>query len=238
MNDDLASMTVGDIVATDFRTAAVFDEFGIDYCCGGRARFDDACREVAVNPSEVTRALDALPPACAADVDLTAWDANRLIDHILETHHTYVRTALPTIARHLAKLVDVHGLRHPELVPIAGHFDALGAELQQHMMKEEHVLFPFVRELTKAASAGRRAASCFGTVQNPIRMMEREHREAGDEMRAIRELTKGYAAPQDGCTTYEVCMAELARFEQDLHRHIHLENNILFPKAIELEGSR
>ena len=120
-----------------------------------------------------------------------------------------------------------------ELVRVATSFDQMGRDLLQHMMKEERVLFPYIREL--AASEGVATPSPFGTVENPIRMMEREHREASDEMRLIRELTNGYVAPADGCSTYRVCVAELAAFERDLHRHVHLENNVLFPKAIELE---
>jgi regulator of cell morphogenesis and NO signaling len=138
------------------------------------------------------------------------------------------------IGRYLAKLVEVHGTRHPELCRIAGSFEQMGNELLRHLMKEEMVLFPYLRELT-APDGVDPLTSPFGTVENPIRMMEREHRDAGDEMRVIRELTNGYAAPADGCTTYQVCFAELARFEGDLHRHVHLENNVLFPRAIEIE---
>ncbi len=165
---------------------------------------------------------------------MTRWPADRLIDHILTVHHAYVRSALPAIARHLAKLVDVHGGRHPELPRVAAAFDEMGGDLRQHMMKEERVLFPYIRELASASGASR--PSPFGTVANPIRMMEREHREAGDEMRLMRELTGGFTVPADGCATYRVCFDELAAFERDLHRHVHLENNVLFPKAAALEA--
>jgi regulator of cell morphogenesis and NO signaling len=147
-----------------------------------------------------------------------------------------VRTALPTIARYLVKLHEVHGVRHPELARIAAIFDGVSSEFEQHMFKEEQILFPYVRDLGKRATqACGSAMSPFGTVENPIRMMEREHREAADELRLIRELTNGYRPPADGCATYQVCMAELDRFERDLHRHVHLENNVLFPKAVQLE---
>jgi regulator of cell morphogenesis and NO signaling len=235
MTERLGSATVGEIVATDFRAASVFERFGIDFCCGGRRPLVEACHTAAADPAEVVRALEALPPVIDEDGDVTRWPLDRLIDHIVSTHHAYVRSALPTIARHLVKLERVHGTRHPELSRVSAHFDMVSHDLEQHMLKEEQVLFPYVRDLAMTVGDEKRFQSPFGTVENPIRMMEREHREAADEMRIIRELTNGYRAPEDGCTTYAVCMAELARFERDLHRHVHLENNVLFPKAIELE---
>jgi regulator of cell morphogenesis and NO signaling len=235
MSEALNGTTIGDIVATDFRTAGVFEQFGIDFCCGGRRTFADACREAAADPEAVRRALDALPSDQAAGADdMRRWPVERLVDHILATHHAYVRTAMPSIAQHLAKLVTVHGERHPELARIADAFDELSRELQQHMMKEEHVLFPYIRELSDAGWSVVRP-NPFGTVENPIRMMEREHREAGDEMHLIRLLTNGYTPPDDACTTYRVCFDELAQFESDLHQHVHLENNVLFPRTVELE---
>ncbi len=232
MSESFERTTVGEIVATDFRTASVFEQFGIDFCCGGRQSFMEACRTAAADPDRVQSALVALGSRTDDDTDVTKWPLDRLIDHIVSTHHAYVRSALPAIARYLAKLVEVHGARHPELARVAASFDQMSHDLMQHMLKEEHVLFPYVREL---AVSGHGEPSPFGTVENPIRMMEREHLAAAAELRLMRELTDGYTAPADGCTTYRVCLAELARFEHDLHRHVHLENNILFPKAIELE---
>jgi regulator of cell morphogenesis and NO signaling len=224
--------TVGEIVAADFRTAAVFEAFGIDFCCGGQQPFDVACRTASADPDLVLRALEAMRTRGRGDERVSEWPVDRLIDHIVTVHHEYVRLALPTIGRYLNKLEDVHGTRHPELAEVRTHFERLGHELEHHLQKEEQVLFPYIRALANACGL----VSCpFGTVANPIRMMEHEHRDAGDEMRTIRDLTRGYATPPDGCTTYAVCMAELARFERDLHRHVHLENNVLFPKAIALE---
>jgi regulator of cell morphogenesis and NO signaling len=227
--------TIGEIVSTDFRTAAIFEQFGIDFCCGGRRSIGEACQSAAVDPTTVCRALDALPPAGeSSDDDFMHVPLPQLIDHIVETHHQYLRLAVPTVARYLAKLVDVHGTRHPELERVRDSFARLGGDLMQHMVKEEQVLFPYVRDI---AIHGVDASwpSPFGTVENPIRMMEREHREAGDELRQIRELTGGFTPPDDGCATYRVCFEELAHFERDLHRHVHLENNVLFPRAIEIE---
>jgi regulator of cell morphogenesis and NO signaling len=232
---DRSAATVGDIVATDFRTAAVFEQFGIDFCCGGSRSLTDACRTAAADPDAVVRALEALPPASGED-DVTQWPVERLIDHIIDTHHGYVRSALPAITRYLAKLNEVHGARHPELARVAACFDGLRTDFEQHMMKEEQVLFPYVRDMATRGETCGRTQSPFGTVENPIRMMEREHREAAEAMETIRELTNGYKAPEDGCTTYAVCMDEFDRFERDLHRHVHLENTVLFPKAIKLEN--
>lgn len=237
MSESFEKTTVGEIVATDFRAAGVFERFGIDFCCGGRRSVAEACELAAADAGAVERALQALPPDRPGDAsDVTLWPMDRLIDHIVSTHHAYTRTALETIGRYLAKLVEVHGSRHPELARVATSWEQMGRDLRQHMMKEERVLFPYIREIV---SAGGRPLPCpFGTVENPIRMMEREHRDAGDELRLIRELTGGYVPPADGCTTYRVCFAELASFERDLHRHVHLENNVLFPKAVELERAQ
>ena len=236
MSNRLDSPTVRDIVATDFRAAEVFERFGIDFCCGGRRPFDDACRSAAADPAVVLEALSAIWRSHGEGDDVSSWPLDRLIDHIETTHHAYVRRALPAIARHLGKVLEAHGDRHPELVRIGQAFAEMSDELQQHMIKEERVLFPYVRDLVdRQRAACGYAISPFGTVENPIRMMEREHREAAGTLQLIRELTGGYAVPSDGCSTYTVCMAELAQFERDLHLHVHLENNVLFPRAVALE---
>jgi regulator of cell morphogenesis and NO signaling len=237
MGEPLGSTIVGDIVAGDFRTAGVFERFGIDFCCGGRMSLNEACHAAAVDRADVVRALDALPAGRALDDDAAHWPIDRLIDHIVSVHHAYVREALPLIGAYLAKLAAVHGARHPELARVRAIFERVSVELAQHMVKEEHVLFPYVAELAARVHNSRRAPSPFGTVENPIRMMEREHRDAADGLRTIRDLTAGYSAPDDGCATYAVCMAELARFEGDLHRHVHLENNVLFPRAVRIEAA-
>lgn len=235
MNEPLTTRTVGEVVSADFRTVAVFEQFGIDFCGSGRRSLEDACRAAAANPDTVVRALDALPPAIETNDDVTRWPVPRLIDFIVSTHHAYVRSAMPTIARRLAKLNEVYGSRHPELSRVAAYFDQVRRDLEQHMLKEEQVLFPYVRDLAECGESCGWTRSPFGTVENPIRMMEREHQEVGDAMRLIGELTLGYAQPEDGCTTYLIGMAELQRFERDLRRHVHLENNVLFPAAVRIE---
>jgi regulator of cell morphogenesis and NO signaling len=235
MHEPLTTRTVGEVVAEDFRAAAVFEQFGIDFCCGGRRSVADACRAAAADPATVVRALDALPPASETAADVTRWPIPRLLDFIVSTHHAYVRSAMPAIVRHLAKLNAVHGPRHPELSRVTAYFDQIVGDLEQHMVKEEQVLFPYVRDLVEGGDSCGRRRSPFGTVENPIRMMEREHQEVGDAMRIIRELTRGYTPPEDGCTTYAIALAELQQFERDLHRHVHLENNVLFPAAVRIE---
>jgi len=232
---DFVEQDIGEIVAADARAAGVFDQFGIDFCCGGHRSFADACLVAGADPEAVRCALEVLAREAAdGNVDVRQWPVDRLVEHILLNHHAYMRVAMPTIAHHLSKLVIVHGERHPELARVSAEFDVLRHELQQHLMKEERVLFPYIRELA-ACTDGRPSVSPFGTIENPIRMMEREHREAGDELHVIRELTDGYTPPADGCTTYRVCFAELEQFERDLHRHVHLENHVLFPRAVALE---
>lgn len=226
--------TIGEIVAEDWRAAAVFEQFGIDFCCGGRRSVTDACRTAGIDAAVIEGALEKLHAIDASD-EVSQWPAARLAEHIVRTHHDYVREAVPRIAGYLAKLTNVHGARHPELAQVHAEFEVLGRDLLQHMRKEEHVLFPYVRDLEASTRPG---PSPFGTVENPIRMMEREHEEAGAQLREIRRLTSDYTAPADGCATYRVCFEELAHFERDLHRHVHLENNVLFPRAVQLEAGR
>jgi regulator of cell morphogenesis and NO signaling len=233
----LLDRSVGEIVAADSRTAGVFDKFGIDFCCGGRRSLAEACRAAAADQSLVVQALDALPPPETDAEDVARWPLDRVIDHIVSTHHAYVRAALPTIAGYLAKLEQVHGAAHPELKAIEDVFARLSHELEMHMLKEEQILFPYVDDLVEWDAKGSSVlTSPFGSVSNPIRVMEHEHDDAAVALREIRALTNGYTPPPDGCVTYDVCMKELARFERNLHRHVHLENNVLFPRAIELEN--
>ena len=238
MDESIVTKTVGEIVAADFRAADVFEEFGIDFCCSGRRTLADACRAAAVDAGTVARAVEALPPAVNTDDDPAAWPVPRLIDAIVTTHHAYVRAATPSIARHLTKLVEVHGPRHPELLRVALYFEQVAADMEQHMLKEERILFPYICDLAESGEGCLPSQSPFGTVANPIQMMEREHQDVGDALRLIRELTRGYATPADGCTTYDITMAELIRFERDLHRHVHLEDNVLFPAALQMEQRR
>lgn len=237
MTSRFDTSTLGEIVAADYRAAAVLDRFGLDFCCGGKRTLDEACASKGVAASAARAALDTRDaPATDEKVPDASWAPDELTRYIERRHHTYVRVQSPIIATRLAKLVSAHGERHPELRAIAAHFDQVAADLQMHMMKEEQILFPYVRALVAAREQHLPAPpNVFGTVRNPIRMMEAEHQSAGSELGIIRELTKDYSAPEDGCTTYRVGFAELAAFDRDLRMHIHLENNVLFPKAVALE---
>ena len=229
---------IGEIVSGDYRAAAVFQRYGIDFCCGGGRTVEDACRTRSLDAAAV---LGDVARECAIK-DATApqyatWEPSALVAHIVSTHHAYVRKALPAIAAYTQKLAKVHGPNHPELLQVERLFAGVAAEMTSHMMKEERILFPFIVELQEAAERGGPAPFIpFGTVANPIHMMEEEHESAGDALARIRELTGGYSVPEDDCTTYRVGLQELEAFEQDLHAHVHLENNILFPKALKLEA--
>jgi regulator of cell morphogenesis and NO signaling len=226
--------TIGDIVSSNYQAAAVFERFGLDFCCGGRVSLAEACRQRHVDVSAVVGELVRLQEA---PVETGPREPAELAAHISARHHSYVRNAIPIIAVHLAKVVAVHGERHPELAAIAAHFEIVAHDLVLHMMKEEQVLFPYITALAKAAqSGGPPPPDMFGTVQNPIRMMEIEHQHAGEELATIRALSSGYEPPPDACTTFRVVYEELRAFEQDLHLHVHLENNVLFPAAVALEA--
>ena len=235
----LPDMTLADIVIGDARTAAVFDRAGLDYCCHGGQTLRDAAIDHGVPLSELIGELAALGPRVDGDGDAaTTVDLAALTRHVVDTHHRYVRQTSGTISAWLDKLVAHHGARHPELAAIQLAFKALAAELTSHMDKEEHILFPYI-ETIAAASRGMTSLppSPFDTILDPIRMMEDEHREAGDLMARIRLWSRGYEPPPDACTTYRLCYQELARFESDLHQHVHLENHVLFPRAVALEGA-
>lgn len=232
--------TIREIVSGDFRAAAVFHRFGIDFCCGGGRTVKDACSERQLDTTEVLEAIgQATASPDAGTPRFAEWEPSTLVSYIVSNHHAYVREALPTIGSYTQKLAKVHGERHPELLEIAQLFEGVADEMTSHMMKEERILFPYIDALAAAAKRGSGIpAAPFGSIANPIRMMEHEHESAGAAMARIRELSGGYVPPADGCTTYQVCFKELDAFERDLHAHVHLENNILFPKALALEGAR
>jgi len=228
---------LADIVTADPRAAAVFDRRGLDYCCHGRDTLADAAARHGLDAGAVLAELAVLGPAEQAGSAEDAWtQLDELTSHIVARHHAYVRNISPVLSAWLEKLVTRHGQGHPELLVVRNEFEALRAEMGTHMMKEENILFPYIDALAVAArGGGRLPRTPFGTVVNPIRVMEDDHREAGEALERLRRVTADYAAPADACTTYRLCYAELAKYEADLHRHVHLENHVLFPKAVELE---
>ena len=231
--------SVGEIVGKDFRAAAVFERFGIDFCCGGRRTLGEACRERKVNPLDVLVEVNA---ACeqrdTTSPRFDAWGADALVAYIVRRHHAYVRRVLPSIVAHTRKVAASHGVNHPELQEIAAIFEDVADEMASHMMKEEEVLFPYIEKLELAVRRREPApGAMFGSVDRPIAMMELEHEHAGQAMERIREISKNYALPGGACITYATCFRELEEFERDLHVHVHLENNVLFPKARALAAS-
>jgi regulator of cell morphogenesis and NO signaling len=233
----IAQRTLGDLVAADGRAALVLEQFGLDFCCGGRRTLDTAARARGIAVEDVVESLSALGTATADDREPAEWkDLDVLVRHILDEHHAYVRSVSPTIQAWLARLVERHGARHAELADAFATFSGLTDEMFTHMLKEEHLLFPAITELAAARRAGAaRPITPFGTLANPIGVMEADHELAGDLMGRLHALTAGFAPPADACTTYRLCYAELARYEKNLHRHVHLENNVLFSRAIALE---
>lgn len=238
-SDTPSDERIGEMVAKDFRKAEVFKKFGIDFCCGGKKTLEKACREKGLDAIAIKRELDFIElqqPVAVPSQNADNWNLDFLADYIVNTHHRYVIKAIPDIFEYTQKVARVHGTQHPEAIEIADYFTRVMNELNSHMMKEEHVLFPYIKTLVEAKQEGVEAGlPHFGTVENPIRMMEHEHEQVGTLMQRISELSNGYTPPQGACNTFRLSYARLKEFENDLHQHIHLENNILFPKAIALE---
>jgi regulator of cell morphogenesis and NO signaling len=228
---------IKDVVADDFRSAALFQKYGLDFCCGGARPIGEACSAKGFDPSELLQELDALGHTAGSGMPkFNRWDLDLLADYIIENHHRYLRDMIPVIGQHAEKVARVHGTYRPELVEVAEVFGRISRDLSAHMEKEEKILFPYVKSLARAKRDSLVVGlSKFGSCLNPIQQMELEHDAAGDDMAEIRRLTSDYTPPIDACGTYRVLFQELAEFEQDLHVHVHLENNILFPKAIALE---
>lgn len=229
--------TVGKMVAEDYRKAEVFKRHGIDFCCGGNISLDQACTEKKADINAVQAELDEVDSRQAPpEEDFQSWDLDVLVDHIVGVHHVYIKKSNPTIREFVNRVKMVHGMNKPNVTEISDRFDGLAAELETHMHKEESILFPYIKELVAAKKAGTKISAPFGTVQNPINMMLAEHDSAGNELEAIQQLTEDYVPPKGACATHKVSYGQLKEYADDLMRHIHLENNILFPKAIALEN--
>jgi regulator of cell morphogenesis and NO signaling len=228
---------VGQLVAERLSRSRVFDRLGIDYCCAGRALLADACANKGLQVREVMRELAVNDLANEETYHLdnaTALAQHALVDHIVDVHHSYLRRELPRLSGILEAVVRAHAERHAELLEVRDIFESLKQELELHMLKEENVLFPMVVQLESAATAP--MFHC-GTVGNPVRVMEHEHADAGDALARLRNLTVRYTAPSDACNSYRALLTGLADLEGDLHRHIHLENEVLFPRAIARENA-
>ncbi|MBK9282962.1 MAG: iron-sulfur cluster repair di-iron protein [Sphingobacteriaceae bacterium] len=238
MENSIDTPTIGEIVKEDFRKAEVFKKYGLDFCCGGKKSIAKACSEKGIDAIALEKDLKAIDesPNNLASQNFDTWELDFLADYILNTHHKYVTQAHTILFEYTQKVARVHGDRHPELVEIADTFMEIMHELNSHMMKEENILFPYIKSL--AISKRQKlevTVPGFGSVQNPINMMEHEHDSAGRLMEKIKELSNNFTPPSTACNTYRVSFAKLQEYQDDLHQHIHLENNILFPKAIALE---
>ena len=237
--DQAGQATVGEIAAKDLRKAQVFRKYGIDFCCGGKKTLKQVCSEKGLNEVVVARELQAQDNVRGSRaVAYAEWSPDFLADYIVNTHHSYVRKTLPELRAFGGKVAAVHGPSHPELIRISDLIQELSAELKDHLMKEEEILFPYVKELVRARQDGKSLpVPHFGTIGNPIHMMEDEHESAGEILEEIRRLSGDYTLPAEACASYTLLFNMLLEFEEDLHIHIHLENNILFPKSKELEAS-
>lgn len=229
--------SVGELVKSNFKTASVFQENNIDFCCGGDKTISEACTNAGLDADQLIGQLETI--AEQIDVDsqyINDLSLEELSTYIIKRHHNYVRESIPAIKKNLEKICKVHGEHHPELLEINRLFTDSSGNLTMHMQKEELMLFPFIRRLEISSGNGAPLPqSPFGSVSNPISAMLAEHQQEGDRFDQISILTERYRVPEDACTTYELTLKQLCAFENDLHRHIHLENNILFPKAIDLE---
>ncbi len=233
--------TVRELVGRYPQTRKVFEEHGIDYCCGGGQSLAAAASQRGLTLPNLTQALEkalTAVPAASADRDWYAAPLDELVGHIVDVHHGYLQRALPRLRLLSRTVLNAHGEHHGEMLRQVQHlFDTLDAELTQHLAKEEQVLFPYIVGLERhARHAEPRPHACFGSVSNPIQQMEHEHDSAGTVLAQLRQVTNDYRLPQDACPTFATLYEEFQHLEADLHLHIHLENNILFPRASELEG--
>ncbi len=233
--------TVRDLAVEVPGATRVFEKLGIDYCCGGGKSIEDACFGAGVSLEEVMADLDKGRERYAGQAD-GEWQSRslaELMDHIVRKHHEYTRSELGRLDQLSAKVLSVHGRNHPELQKVRDLFTALQKDLTPHMLKEEQVLFPYIEKMEDATLKGLPAPTpFFGTVRNPVRLMMQEHDTAGDLLRELRSSSGDFAVPSDGCISYRTLYQALQELEKDLHRHIHLENNILFPKAVAMESAR
>lgn len=236
-----AEKTVRELALENVAATRVFERLGIDYCCGGNKSLAEACRAANLNSDEVLDSLDLAAGTAKAAEPNRNWKGEPLADlirHIKNTHHQYTREEIARLGPLFDKVCSVHGMRHPEVLEMRNAFRSLAQELTMHMMKEEMVLFPYIARMEEAVIAKEPVLPPpFGTIRNPIGLMEHEHDTAGNVLRILRQLSGEYQAPADACISYQTLYKALAEFEADLHQHIHLENNVLFPSAMEMENS-
>lgn len=234
--ETLKNRTVADLVTENIKTAHIFKRYGIDFCCGGGEKIEKACKKRNIDLAELERELLKAAGTRERNFNYNSWDLGFLTDHIVNIHHKYVEENIPLLLQYTEKVAKVHGASHPEVRAIEKLFRQVAGELASHLKKEELILFPFIKKMVNAEEVEKPLERpTFGTAENPVKMMEEEHEQAGEIFRKIAELSNNYTPPESACNTFRAMYSKLEEFEQDLHLHIHLENNILFPKALELE---
>lgn len=228
------NLTLAEIVTDDFRKSDILHKYNLDFCCGGNKLLKDACAE---NNLSVEKVIDELENSDttphAASMNFKGWKLDFLIDYIVNTHHEYVRNSIPVLLQYTKKIAQVHGQNHSELIEIAKIFEVIAHDLMEHLEKEEKVLFPNMKKLIEAQNTGER--NNLVPVSGLIQEIESEHIFVGDEIHKIVSLSMNYTVPSDGCNTYKITYQKLMEFENDIHQHIHLENNILHKRVIEIE---
>lgn len=228
-----ADRTIGEIVADDYRTARVFEDHGIDFCCGGKIALSEICRDKGIELDVIERELAAVKVASLdRSLNYSAWELSFLMDFIVNTHHAYLHENMGQIAGYTRKIAEVHGSNHPEVLEIAEIFSKIVTDLADHLRYEQEVFFPAIK---RCDAAGKSHAVPDATDLESIRAglgkLQQEHEEVGEAIHRIRHLAKDYEIPGDACNTFRLTYQKLKEFEDDLHRHVHLENNILFPKT-------
>lgn len=233
--ENFQNTLIKDIVRTNFKTASVFEKYGIDFCCKGNRPLEAACQEKGIDAGTLVAELNRISGGANHDSNrYDQWDLDYLAQYIINNHHNYVLNSVPVIAQHLQKVVNAHGQRHQFIYDVAELFTALANELMSHMQKEERILFPIITELAQAKKNGSSFSGPM-SISGPVSVMESEHDNAGNILGQIRTLTSNFTLPAGACNTFAVTYGELEEFELDLHKHVFLENSILFPKALELE---
>lgn len=233
------STSIREIATKLPQATRVFENLRIDYCCGGSKALSEACEMAGVSFDRVVQMLETAQPETSPTIDFQSTTLIRLIMHILDKHHVYTKQEMVRLDHLLTKVIEAHGRNHTELVQVEKIFSRLCDELKPHMFKEEQILFPYIVQLERSIGEKKlRPLAPFGIVANPIRQMAAEHEEAGGLLAELRQTTGDYLVPPDACLSYQTLYEGLEAFEEDLHQHIHLENNVLFPRAIQLEDQQ
>jgi regulator of cell morphogenesis and NO signaling len=235
---NIPEQTLAAIVTNDHAAVAVFERYDLDFCCKGKRSLAEACMEKGIPLDKITAELEQLQaPSSTKRMPFSEMNAGQLVSYILVHHHFYVKQAMPTILTHLQKVASKHGDRFPYMKKVFELFTIVSEEMTLHMQKEEHILFPRIKEVGFQFEKQDHISVPEGFISAPVKVMEMEHEHAGELLYEIRTLTSNYTAPPDACTTFQVSLAELKEFEEDLHEHVHLENNLLFPMAEKMQAS-